>query len=155
MFTGIKSKNHRKGVCNDGVWQVTKTKKDNVPTEDRAPPPWPQPAGIFSKDKFSPLKFLATLHRLYSLVVADGVSQMDLPLEYQAFLGLLEQRLESTPTGIFFPLYSHLTTSDSIPHQWIDERDGRRFLRLHCLQGDSEMPPLDFRPGGGTATSPS
>jgi hypothetical protein len=137
MFTGIKSKNHRKGTCNDGVWQVAKTDKDNTPTQDRAPPPWPQPAGIFSKDKFSPLKFLATLRRLYSLVVTDGVNQMDLPLEYQAFLGLLEQRLESTPTGIFFPLYSHLMLSDSVPRQWIDERDGRRFLRLHCLQEET------------------
>jgi hypothetical protein len=144
MFTGM-SKNHRKGTCNDGVWQVAKTDKDNTPTQDKAPPPWPQPAGIFSKDKFSPLKFLATLRRLYSLVVTDGVNQMDLPLEYQAFLGLLEQRLESTHTGIFFPLYSHLVLSDSIPRQWIDERDGRRFLRLHCLQ--EERPPLDFGSG--------
>jgi hypothetical protein len=28
------------------------------------------------------------------LVVTDGINQMDLPLKYQAFLGLLEQRLE-------------------------------------------------------------
>lgn len=87
MFTGTKSKNHRKGICNYGAWQVAKTDKDNVPTEERAPPPWPQPAGIFSKDKFSPLEFLATLRRLYSLVVTDGIGQMELPLEYQAFLG--------------------------------------------------------------------
>jgi len=39
MFTGIKSKNHCKGICNDGVWQVAKMDKDNVLTEDRAPPP--------------------------------------------------------------------------------------------------------------------
>ena len=96
------------------------------------------------KDKFSPLEFLTTLRHLYSLVVSDGVGQMDLPLEYQAFLGLLEQRLESTPTGIFFSLYSHLELSDLIPWQWIDTRDGRRFLRLHCLQ--DETPPLEFGP---------
>jgi hypothetical protein len=37
-------------------------------------------------------------------------TQMDLALGYQAFLGLLEQRLESIlrVAGILFPLYSHL-----------------------------------------------
>jgi len=80
-----------------------------------------------SKDTFPPLKFLDTLRCLYSLVVTDGVGQMDLPLD------------------------SHLKLSDSIPHQWIDERDGRHFLRLHCLQG--EKPPLDdFRPGSDIPT---
>lgn len=61
--------------------------------------------------------------------------------------------LESTPMGIFFPLYSHLTPSDSISHQWINERDGCHFLRLHFLQG--EKPPLDFasRPGSDLTAS--
>jgi hypothetical protein len=77
--------------------------------------------------------------------IVDGIGQMDLPLEYQAFLGLLEQRLESTPTSIFVQLYSHLELGDVIPRKWIDKRDGRRFLRLHCLQ--AEGPPLDFGPG--------
>ncbi|KAI0299520.1 hypothetical protein BC826DRAFT_966964 [Russula brevipes] len=65
------SKNHRKGICNDGVWQVVKPDKDSTPTEDRTPPQWPQPAGIFSKDKFSPLKFLKTLRELYGMVWID------------------------------------------------------------------------------------
>lgn len=134
MFTGVKSKNHCKGICNDGVWQVVKPDKDGIPAEDRAPPQWPQPPGIFSKDKFSPLKFLTTLHELYGKVVIDGVGPTDLPVEHQAFLALLSQRLKITPTSVTFPLYSHLELSDAVPSQWIDERDGRRFLHLHCLQ---------------------
>ncbi|KAI0283179.1 hypothetical protein BC826DRAFT_1110313 [Russula brevipes] len=139
MFTGVKSKNHRKGICNDGVWQVVKPDKDSTPTEDRTPPQWPQPAGIFSKDKFSPLKFLKTLRELYGMVVTDGIGQADLPIEHQAFLGLLSERLKLTPTSITFPLYSHLELSDSVPSQWIDEEDGRRFLHLHCLQDASVL----------------
>lgn len=96
MFTGVKSKNHRKGICNDGVWQVPKSDKDKHSAEDRMPPQWSQPAVILAQDCFSPLKFLATLRHL---VVTDGVSQMNVPIEYQAFLGLLGQRIESTPSG--------------------------------------------------------
>lgn len=50
-----------------------------------------------------------------------------------------EQCLESMPTSIFFPLYSHLMPSDSTPHQWIDKRDGHRFLCLCCLQGEKPL----------------
>jgi hypothetical protein len=133
---------------NDGVWQVTKTDKDNVPTQDKAPSPWLQPAGIFSKDRFSPLEFLATLHRLYNLVVTDGVNRMDPPSKYQAFLFPAGTAAPSRRPPYSFPLYSHLAPlSDSIPHQWIDEKDGHRFI---CLHTASKMKSrlLTSHPGG-------
>ncbi|KAG0700040.1 hypothetical protein DFH29DRAFT_876907 [Suillus ampliporus] len=53
--------NHRRGFCTDGAKQVSKHK---------APPPWPQPPGIFSEGKhFHPRAFLETgIKQIYEQV---------------------------------------------------------------------------------------
>jgi hypothetical protein len=122
--------------------------RTTFPTQNKAPSPWLQLAGIFSKDRFSPLEFLTTLHRLYNLVVTEGVNRMDLSPKYKAFLFPAGTAAPSRRPPYSFPLYSHLAPlSDSISHQWIDDRDGHRFI---CLHTTSKMKSrlLTSHPGG-------
>ncbi|KAG1728994.1 uncharacterized protein EDB91DRAFT_1005463, partial [Suillus paluster] len=72
--------NHRQGFCADGAKQVSKTE---------APPPWPQPPGIFSEGKrFHPRAFLETVKSIYEQVFLwpSGESPA---LEQEAFAMML------------------------------------------------------------------
>ncbi|EGN91646.1 hypothetical protein SERLA73DRAFT_192173, partial [Serpula lacrymans var. lacrymans S7.3] len=108
--TDLKSGNHKKLFCSDGV-PVRKDFPDELP-------PWPQPQGIFvNGTHFHPRVFLSTIREIYEKVIIEGGNGADLEMEYQAFAAMLVKRM--TPpipnSPVLFRLYESLTLSPPMP----------------------------------------
>ncbi|KAG1743758.1 uncharacterized protein EDB91DRAFT_1051073, partial [Suillus paluster] len=119
--------NHRQGFCADGAKQVSKTE---------APPPWPQPPGIFSEGKrFHPRAFLETVKSIYEQVFLwpSGESPA---LEQEAFAMMLldwSTTLEESGT-VLFKLYEELEIDESTPDALLTVHNGIKHLRVEYLQ---------------------
>lgn len=131
--------NHPRGYCSDGAPVHMTPIKHKKTKGDERPPPFPQPAGIFTEGTlFDPLTLLRQIRPLYERLIIGGDPEGDLDIEAQAFLKLLRDRIEfpenqDTPV---FRLYSTLQLKEHYMDQLIFEYNGVRYLRLPCLQYD-------------------
>ena len=120
------SDNHKRGYCSDGVQQKAK------PGE--VLPRWPQPPGVFTTGThFYPLIFLSAICKLYEKVTHPGAN---ITMEDEAFAELLAKRLKVQGDGsVHFQLYDLELSSDT-PQCLIIEKEGIRYLLVHCLSND-------------------
>jgi hypothetical protein len=104
-----------------------------------SPPQWPQPQGIFIAGiQFNPEKFLFTVRDIYERVVdgaMNGTTAAALSLEDQAFLNMLESRIDidEENSHTYFRLYDLEFTQKGSYTSLVSEREGRRYLRIDCL----------------------
>ncbi|KAI0342682.1 hypothetical protein BDW22DRAFT_1314395, partial [Trametopsis cervina] len=103
--------NHKRDFCSDGVRTIFKNSAET-------PPPWPQPAGIFSRGVFfHPIIFITKLKALVEALHALGPTQNDLDLESQALWTMFKARtVVCEGTGaILFNLFDTFTLTPQVP----------------------------------------
>jgi len=120
--------NHKTGYCADGARQVKRKGDDDIPD-------WPQPQGVYAKGThFYPIEFLKTLRDMYERVVVREERSADLPVEYEAFVKLLQRRTIIDEDGsVLFKLYD-LLMPPSTPDGLVVLHNGHQHLRLDCLR---------------------
>ncbi|THG93316.1 hypothetical protein EW026_g7888 [Hermanssonia centrifuga] len=134
--------NHKRGMCSDGA-PVNFKAKDGEAEPTDVVPPWPQPAGIFTRGLyFHPLAFLSTIWHLYTkITIEKSLVAENLTLEQWAFGQMWQERTQCDEDGaIYFKLFKNLETSASeLEGLMVVERnsDGYRWLRLDCMQDSS------------------
>lgn len=118
--------NHRRGFCADGTKQVSKCE---------APPPWPQPPGIFSEGKhFHPRAFLETVKQIYEQVFLRPSGESP-ALEQESFARMLLDQSTTLESGtILFKLYEELEIDGSTPDALLTMHGGLKYLRIEYLQ---------------------
>jgi len=118
-------------------------------------PDWPQPTGIFKDGKsFNALVFLQTVHDIYDTVTLGGPGPDESrAMEQAAFARMLEERLVVIPNGVLFRMFSSLENSPKIPSEFIETLDdGKRYLRVDCLQ-ENDTTPAAFSPTAAVTTT--
>ncbi|KAF8158825.1 hypothetical protein BJ912DRAFT_866428 [Pholiota molesta] len=145
----LKSTNHRRNCCTDGV-SVTLKPEPQLNEEEitlpHALPPWPQPLDIFTDGKhFNPQQFLLKVRDLYEKVmeqedrrVATGSTDSrcigNYTLEEQAFSSMLSARSKSVDGHTYFRLYPNLTFNSQISFEsLISTIHGHHYLQIDCL----------------------
>ncbi|KAG1721189.1 hypothetical protein EDB19DRAFT_1646626, partial [Suillus lakei] len=118
--------NHRRGFCADGAKQVSKCE---------APPPWPQPPGIFSEGKhFHPHAFLKTVKQIYEQVFLRPSGESP-ALEQESFVRMLLDWSTTLESGtVLFKLYEELEIDGSMPDVLLTMHGGVKHLRVEYLQ---------------------
>ncbi|KAI0694290.1 hypothetical protein BC835DRAFT_1274789, partial [Cytidiella melzeri] len=133
--------NHKRGLCSDGVpTHMSSVKYDNDKKMQETTPPWPQPAGLFTKMKkvhyFHPLAFLAVVRHMYEVAVIQQDAGA-LTMEHEAFAEMLLQRIKTIDGSILFRLFPQLQIPPSTPASLIVDIHGVRFLRVDCLRNEA------------------
>ncbi|TFK89020.1 hypothetical protein K466DRAFT_487711, partial [Polyporus arcularius HHB13444] len=141
--------NHKKAHCSDGAMQAKKTVEKVIQGQIAKivddPPPYPQPAGVFSKGTaFHPVAFLQEVRTLYERVIEhkDAVTMQDL-----AFASMLNGRtlmLEASndaPAMTLFKLFPSLSVEGTFPQHLLVDYEGMRYLRINFLDESAEDVP--------------
>ncbi|KAI0682549.1 hypothetical protein BC835DRAFT_1311466 [Cytidiella melzeri] len=133
--------NHKRGLCSDGVPTHMQNIKYDVDkkTSNEKSPPWPQPAGVFTRAKnsyvFHPFEFLKVVRHMYETVVIQQ-DMGALTMEHDAFAELLLHRVEVVDGVILFRLFPQLVLPPSTPDSLIVVHNDSRYLRVDCLRTD-------------------
>ncbi len=135
--------NHKKAFCSDGARQARRTIEKVIHGQTTKivdePPPYPQPAGIFTGgNTFHPMVFLQEVRILYERIIEqkDAVTMQDL-----AFASMLNDRtlqLEASdgyPAMVLFKLFPTLTLAGTFPQHVLVDYEDMRYLRMDCLAG--------------------
>ncbi|KAI0344794.1 hypothetical protein BDW22DRAFT_1326664, partial [Trametopsis cervina] len=140
MFPGPEGSatNHKRGLCSDGVPTHMHNVKYNGTTTYETTPRWPQPAGIFTRDKkthcFHAFEFLKAVRHMYEKTVIQNDAS-SLGMEYEAFADMLLQRAKRSEDGnMLFRLFPQLQLSSSTPSSLLVMHEGQQYLRIDCLR---------------------
>lgn len=139
--------NHKKSICDDGVFIPIKPKRIGLVDPDV--PCYPQPAGVYSQGLFHVLKFFEVIRAVWTFLVEDQVEPALLSIEHLSFIQFFNSRklvLGDGPNDdpaarvVLFKIDGpqfgkRLTLSPPVP-ELTQVVNGVKYLRIDSLSGD-------------------